>query len=140
MVMSIHVKYFRRKWCLFAGLLVILTVSAPQIIWAQDYLAEISDFPIMDGLEEITDAGLVFDKADGRIVTAMLEGPVSLADGRQFYLASLTALGWRLVLENESGSMVRFEREAEILTLYYQASDGVLALEIDLRPKVETES
>ena len=93
----------------------------------------------MEGLTELAEASVVFDKPDGRIVTAVLEGPVALANARNFYLTSLRALGWHLTQETGIGAIYRFEREQEILTLRFQAEPDYLTVEIELGPRAGVE-
>lgn len=122
-----------------AGLILLFSVLMIPDGWAQEYLAEIPDFPIMEGLTELAEARVVFDKPDGRIVTAALEGSVALANARNFYLTSLGELGWRLTQESGNSAIYRFEREQEILTLRFQAGPDYLTVEIALGPRAGVE-
>lgn len=86
------------------------------------FLAGIEDLPIMPGLEELTDQGLVFDKPEGRIVEAFAEGDLAPDDVAVFYSRTLPELGW----EAESAGLYR--REGEVLAIEVQGTQngGVL--------------
>lgn len=100
--------------------------------WAEnggDFITDIEDLPIMPGLSEVPDAGLVFDKPSGRIVQAYAEGQVHKAEVLDFYQQTLPQLGWRAEGED------RFARENEALTLLVrEMTDGVV-VEFRLAPR-----
>lgn len=84
---------------------------------AEGFLSAIDDMPLADGVVEIEDGTLVFDKPEGRIVqvTALREGASTPALIKQFYLATLPNLGWRNSA-HASGSLT-FTRKGEILRI-----------------------
>lgn len=59
------------------------------------YVAGIPDLPLMPGLKELPDSGLVFDKPGGRIVEAFAQGDVTAQAVIAFYDGALPQLGWR---------------------------------------------
>ena len=93
------------------------------------FMAGVADLPLMPGLAEVPDAGVVFDKPAGRIVEAYAEGAVSRAAVTAFYLGTLPNLGWRAKAE------ALFQREGELLRLGFTGNDGALVVRFTLRPE-----
>jgi hypothetical protein len=93
------------------------------------YVSGIQDLPLMPGLAEVQDAGVVFDKPSGRIVEAYAEGAVSKAAVVQFYLNTLPQLGWRAKAES------LYAREGENLGLNFLGGDGALIVRFTLQPE-----
>lgn len=75
-----------------------------------NFVTEIEDLPLMPGLTQPPESGVVFDKAAGRIVEAYAVGDIAAGEVRQFYDQTLPQLGW----QTTSTSGV-FSREGEIL-------------------------
>jgi len=97
------------------------------------YLSGIEDVPLMDGLSEDTEAGVVFDKPSGRIVEAVAAGsPSSEAVGR-FYRATLPELGWKTAPPSDADRLV-FRRDAEVLTLTLSRQDRLTVVRFSLAP------
>ena len=112
-------------------LLAFLAVLAPAAPGgAQDvgYVAEIPDLPLMPGLRELSDAGVVFDKPSGRIVEAYAQGEVTRQAVLAFYGQSLPQLGWR-----PSGD--GYTREGETLLIEVVEGAEPLTLRFVLRPQ-----
>jgi hypothetical protein len=59
------------------------------------YVAGIPDLPLMPGLKELPDSGLVFDKPGGRIVDALAQGSMTPQSVITFYDQTLPQLGWQ---------------------------------------------
>lgn len=78
---------------------------------ADRFLSAIEDLPLMPGLVEAEEGGLLFDSPAGRIVEAYARGPVGRAAVLGFYAETLPQLGWR------QRSETTFTREGEVLTL-----------------------
>ena len=93
------------------------------------YLTAVADLPLMPGLAEVPEAGLVFDQPSGRIVEAYAQGAVSRAAVRAFYLDTLPNLGWRAKAE------ALFQREGEELRLDIAGDDGALTVRFTLQPQ-----
>ena len=87
----------------------------------------IEDLPLMPGLEEAEDRGVVFDTPAGRIVRATAAGRVTRAQVVDFYAATLPQLGWRR--EGETA----FLREDEILVLEFSAAKAGAASALTVR-------
>jgi hypothetical protein len=63
----------------------------------QAFVAGFEDLPLMPGLTQILDAGVVFDTPSGRIIEAYAEGPVGREEVAAFYARTLPQLGWQAV-------------------------------------------
>ncbi len=92
------------------------------------FLAGFDDLPLTPGLREIKDAGVVFDKPEGRIVEAYAEGDLSVAKVRSFYAATLPQLGWR------AEGAGRYRREGEVLSIGIRAAGKGLTVRFFLSP------
>ncbi len=93
------------------------------------FIAGVADLPLMPGLAEVPEAGLVFDQPSGRIVEAYAQGAVSRAAVRAFYRDALPNLGWRAKAES------LFQREGEELRLDISGDDGALIVRFTLHPQ-----
>ena len=87
----------------------------------------IEDLPLMPGLEEAEDRGVVFDTPEGRIVRATATGPVTRAQVVDFYAATLPQLGW-----SRAGATV-FRREGETLMLEFASLAAGVARGVTVR-------
>ncbi len=92
------------------------------------FLTGLDDLPLTPGLREIKDAGVVFDKPEGRIVEAYADGEISVAKVRSFYAATLPQLGWR------AEGPGRYRREGEVLSIGYRAAGKGLTVRFFLSP------
>lgn len=114
---------------LVAALLVFgLPAEAPRAQSAEDYIADISDLPVMPGLRELPDAGVAFDKPSGRIVSAFAYGAVTRAQVHAFYRDTLPQLGWDRL------DIGRYSREGELLEIDTLGRDGDLTVRYTLQP------
>ncbi len=128
---------FRGRFAGFAAAVALaasgLGAQAPRgAAWAEEdtvFLAGVADLPLMPGLAEVLEAGLVFDKPSGRIVEAYAEGAVSRAAVSSFYLGTLPNLGWR------SKAEFLFQRDGELLRLGFTGDDGALVVRFTLQPE-----
>lgn len=109
---------------------LLATVAAP-LPRAQDggYVTQVEDLPLMPGLSEIADAGLVFDVPSGRIVEAYAQGPVVRKAVLAFYRKALPQLGWRAAGGNA------FQREGENLKLDFLDGGDALIVRFTLTPE-----
>jgi len=108
---------------LFAAVLLCAGPSGA----ADRFFSGIDDLPVMPGLEQVADAGMVFDTPAGRIVEVAARGSVTRAKVQAFYNGVLPQLGWR-----KADGVWR--REGERLRLVFGAADGVLTVRISLSP------
>ncbi|MGQ9368144.1 hypothetical protein [Azospirillum sp. ST 5-10] len=94
------------------------------------FVAGMGDVPTMPGLEPADVAPLVFDKPSGRIVEAVLQGPVTRSAVQGFYARTLPQLGWRSQPDG------RFVREGEELRLeFIGAAAGRTTVRLVLEPQ-----
>jgi len=107
----------------------VLGASAAVAEASQTYIDRIADLPLMDGLNEVEDAGVSFDKPSGRIVEAFAHGGVAPAEVRRFYRDTLPQLGWTRLTRDT------FAREGEKLTLDYLGRGGDLTVRFTLQPR-----
>ena len=112
-------------------LLAVIDLAGMRSPAAQDggFVKEVVDLPLMPGLAEVADAGVIFDKPDGRIVEAYAQGVVERAAVLQFYSKTLPQLGW-----HEAGA-TEFQREGEKLSLDFLSGGGALSVRFTLTPE-----
>ena len=93
------------------------------------FLSGVDDLPLMAGLVEDVDSGVVFDTPTGRIVEAYARGRVEPARVLAFYTETLPQLGWRRL---QAGY---FRRDLEELRIEFAAPGAAPALrgEISVR-------
>lgn len=111
--------------------LAVIALTGPRgPLAAQDgFIAGVEDLPLMPGLSEIADAGLVFDKPSGRIVEAFAEGAVSRQAVEAFYDSTLPQLGW------SPQSNRTFQREGERLHIKVREGAEGVTVEYRLSPE-----
>ncbi len=123
--------HFRRPW--LSALLAAVVLAAPAVPGprAQDsgFVTEIADLPLMPGLRQVPDAGLVFDKPEGRIVETYAQGPVNREAVLAFYRRTLPQLGWRAAGE------AAFRREGEALSVDFLDGGSALIVRFTLVPE-----
>ena len=93
------------------------------------FIAGVEDLPLMPGLTEIADAGMVFDKPSGRIVEAFAEGPVTEQAVAEFYGTTLPQLGW------QAGPGLSFQREGEQLQIEVREEGAGVTVQYTLSPQ-----
>jgi len=85
---------------------------------AAGYLDAVEDMPLMEGLHETGDGGVVFDKPNGRIIRTVATGNVAPASVRRFYVETLPQLGWKRQKKLELiKDLLVFRREGERLEI-----------------------
>lgn len=104
---------------------------------ASSYLDAVEDMPLMEGLSETGEGGIVFDKPNGRIVRSIAQGRVTATKVRFFYTDTLPQLGWvRLKKLELIDDLLIFERETERLEIeIVPQSDGLLQVRFSIEPK-----
>lgn len=93
------------------------------------YFTDLPDLPVMPGLAEMPDAGVRFDKPEGRIVEVYAQGEARAEEVLAFYRQALPQLGWT------AAGPKRFRREGEVLDLGVEAQGGVVTLRCSLHPE-----
>lgn len=112
--------------------LFLVVMANPAFAQAPVSLRDIAGIPVMEGLAENMDVRIVFDKAEGRIIHAVLTGSQTRENVEEFYRETLFQLGWRET-GVEDGKLF-FTREDETLSM--TIDDGnPLKIEFDLAPK-----
>lgn len=100
------------------------------------YLGMLPDVPLIDGLEELPDTGIVFDKPDGRIAESFFYSEqVSAQDVDYFYMQTLPQLGW-ILTETPSIPSV-YLREGEKLTVKTTQSEEAVVVHFSLSPQLK---
>ena len=116
---------------LLAGLWAVpATVLAAAGLSPASFLTNLDDIPLMPGLVERKDLAISFDKAEGRIVEAQAEGPLTVEAATKFYAATLPQLGWLAQGNN------RFLREGEELRLSMTTVNQTLVVRFALSPRL----
>lgn len=118
-----------------AALLVIglALLTAPAQAQDSGFIEQVTDLPLMPGLSEVKDAGVVFDKPDGRIVEAYAEGDLKRDAVIGFYRDTLPQLGWTQA--KAAGAAATFRREGENLALDFLDGGGALVVRFTLTPE-----
>lgn len=101
------------------------------------FVTGMEDVPLMTGLREDPDAGLVFDKPAGRIVEAAASGALNPEQIAAFYRDTLPQLGWETVGDGPARDTptLRFRRESEILTITLEPGKERTVVHFSLAPK-----
>lgn len=111
------------------SLVLVFFLSVAGFAKADGFLSSIADLPLMPGLSELADKGVVFDKPAGRIVEAYAEGAVSKAAVEDFYRQTLPQLGW------QPGGGTAYQREGEQLDVEVLSDSGSTLVRFTLRPQ-----
>lgn len=118
---------------LFAALFVLLPLAAAATSGlAQEpaaFVKGLDDVPLMPGLRELPQDGVVFDKPGGRIVEAYAEGEAAAPEVLLFYRETLPQLGWRLL-----GARV-YSREGERLEIDVVKGEALQTVRFHLSPE-----
>ena len=107
----------------FNGQLEADNQEGKNLITAQDDLLAHLTLPVMDNFQEVTDQQVVFDSAEGRIVTAEIQGVGETKRVMAYYYSTLPSLGWvmdksdQLDCEMGAKACLRAKREDELLML-----------------------
>lgn len=111
--------------------LTLILLAWPSILLAQEtqYLTTVPDLPLMAGMQKITDSGVVFDKAEGRIIEESVKAAnLDAQTVRDFYAKTLPALGWRQAGEQ------RFLRNGEQLIVTLDKVQGEALVKFAVSP------
>lgn len=126
---------------IFAGAALVLGLMLAGASHAEEkasgYLDAVEDMPLMEGLHETGDGGIIFDKPNGRIVRSIAEGRVGVVAARSFYANTLPQLGWirQQKLELIEDLLV-FDRESERLEIeIVPQPGGVTQVRFAIEPK-----
>lgn len=90
----------------------------------------LNDVPVMQGLRELTDEALHFDKPEGRIAAATALSETLPPEAiRRFYAQTLPQLGWA------PAGADAFLRGEERLRLNIQSAEGVSVVRLQVAPR-----
>ncbi|MDJ0608235.1 MAG: hypothetical protein QNJ67_04605 [Kiloniellales bacterium] len=117
-----------RLACAVLAAVLLGAAAAPAAAQQPGYVTQVEDLPLMPGLTEVADAGLVFDQPAGRIVEAYAQGQVTREEVLDFYRSALPPLGWKTL------DTLRFGREGETLTLDFLNARDRLIVRFSLTP------
>lgn len=92
------------------------------------FVAGTEDLPLMAGLRQVPERGVVFDSERGRIVEAYAVGYVPADRVRGFYRRSLPQLGW------QTAGDLTFWREGEVLIVDFPAGPDPLTVRFRITP------
>lgn len=97
----------------------------------QIFFSALHDIPLMDGMTEIQDETMMFDKPGGRIIDAYaISDRLSSQDITLYYNATLPQFGWGKT------DNLHFYRDKEILSLSFPKHDDATLLKISIRPSL----
>ncbi len=123
----------RRAARFAAGTLAIAVLAGASAALAEDgFVMAIDDLPLMPGLTEVREAGIAFDKPQGRIVEAYAEGAVAGEAVVAFYEKTLPQLGWSAA-RSPAGD-TRWRREGEVLRVDVLADEEPVTVRFYLTP------
>ncbi len=126
---------FRHAMILLAAIL-IAGIGGPSFAAEPPghFLSGFEDLPLMDGLTEQADSGVVFDKPDGRIVERYASGPLSLDSAVDFYRKTLPQLGWQPA-KAKAARHLAFQREGESLDIEFKTAGSELVVRFSVAPE-----
>lgn len=111
------------------ALLVTMSLAPTSGATAQAaFFSNVEDLPLMPGLREVVEEGMVFDKPEGRIVEAVAVGAIHRTAVAAFYDAALPQLGW------DQTATATFARSGEVLRYRLEVVDGETAVRVSIAP------
>lgn len=113
---------------------VVFFMALPAQAQNQPFFETLYDVPVMQGLEEVPEMAISFDKPNGRIAEAgavadNLSTPAILS----FYKESLSQLGWTLSQGTKNETI--YTREDEKLSISIDKLEVSLVVRFTLEPK-----
>ncbi len=96
-----------------------------------EFFSVLQDVPLMDGMEELTEHALSFDKPEGRISESIaLMHMVTKEQVLDFYKEALPQFGWGLVSQGQ------FFRKGELLEIFFENDNGDNLVKITIKPSL----
>ena len=118
-----------RKFLILAALFVFGFCAGAQAQETQ-FFSGLSDIPLMEGLEELPEQGVHFDKPEGRVVEAVaLMDSVAQPAVAAYYLNTLPQFGWSRIADQD------YIRQGEKLHLSFEENEGHLFFKILISPR-----
>ncbi len=110
---------------------VLLIVAATAQAADPRFFDDLGDVPVMPGLSELSERGVVFDKPEGRIAqaTALAAEGTEAAVVQRFYAEALPQFGW------ESAGDGRYVREDQVLSVTERREEGRILIIFRLEPR-----
>jgi hypothetical protein len=109
-------------------ILAVLVIGSADA--GSQFLRNLADVPLMQGMIEQPAKGLVFDTTEGRVIEAEAQGPAALEAVQVYYADALPELGWARV-----DATWNFRRAREILSLQIERrATGGSVIHFVLRP------
>lgn len=95
------------------------------------FFESLPDVPVMDGLKEMSEFDISYDKPQGRITESLatIEGDTSDQEITSFYAATMPQLGWRRISDRA------YERGDEHLEFKIDSEGGHRFLRVMVRPR-----
>lgn len=113
----------------FAVVAVMMAALPVHALDNARYFVSMPDMPIMEGLIELTEQTVVFDKPEGRIVESVAAmGQKNPQSVLKYYDDTLPQLGWARIEDRT------FRREQEFLKIALETSQGQNFLRLTVAP------
>lgn len=112
-------------------LFLMMAVCVTFKVHAQNiqFFSAFQDVPLMPGLTELGEQGVVYDKPGGRFAESLADaGGYSEQEIMAYYEASMPQFGWEII---ETGL---FSREKEKLRLQFESFEGRDVLRLSIEP------
>ena len=117
------------RWLIGLALaMAVMPIAFEHPVAQAVFFSNVEDLPLMSGMREVVDEGMVFDKPEGRIVEAIAIGAVSREAIATFYNTTLPELGWQ-----QNGSDT-FSRSGEVLRYRLGFVDGETSIRFSIAP------
>ena len=117
-----------RTFILMALVLVVSAVSV-QAQTTTQFFSSFQDIPLMPGLTELGEQGVVYDKPGGRFAESLADtGGHSEQEVLAYYEASMPQFGWKKI-----GPSL-YSREKERLSLQIESFEGRQVLRLSIEP------
>jgi hypothetical protein len=131
-LLTVPLLVFALVLMLFA--LALALALAPALAGSDSFIVGVEDLPLMPGLTEVRDAGIVFETPGGRIVETYAKGAQRRGDIFDFYRKTLPQLGWQPVGDSA------YRRESERLEIVVlgggdSGGSGELVVRFTLQPE-----
>lgn len=110
---------------------VLLIVPASARAASPQFFDDLGDVPVMPGLSELAERGVVFDKPEGRIAqaTALAAEGMEAGAPARFYAEALPQFGW------QSAGDGRYVREDQALSVTERREEGRILIIFRLEPR-----
>lgn len=116
-----------------AAFVIVTALSGAAFAAETRFFSELNDIPVMQGLYELPEETIVFDKPEGRIVaSAAVAENLQAAQIIDFYLDILPRLGW--VRQHGGPGAASFTRQGEKLVLALELRAGLNIVHFNLSP------